>query len=107
MVILVTYGPSIGDMWLGSTMDLAPLSEVVTMDGAMVDHQDRARCPPNVAQLASTYPWRAVQRLVSIWYDLGALQHHQAGQGLPPPGPLYEPLWGGWCIKARSRILTR
>ena len=98
LVILVTYGPSIGDMWLGSTMDLAPLSEVVTMDGAMVDHLDRVRCSPNVAQLASTYPWRAMQRLASIWYDLGALQHHQAGQGLAPPGPLYEPLWGGWSI---------
>ena len=36
-------------MALGSTMDLAPPSEVVTMDGAMVDHLDRARCPPNVA----------------------------------------------------------
>ncbi len=75
-------------------MDLAPLPEVVTMDCAMVDHLDRVRCPPNVAQLAATYPWRAMQRLVSIWYDVGDLQHRQAGQGLPPPGPLYEPSGG-------------
>ena len=37
-------------MALGSTMDLAPPSEVVTMDGAMmVGYLDRVRCPPNVA----------------------------------------------------------
>ena len=48
-------------------------------DGAMVNRLDRDRCSPNVAQLASAYPWRAMQRLASIWYDLGALQHRASG----------------------------